>query len=104
MKQIKTIRGLVNEIARREGKKSKTEIGNIREIVAILSDLTNEYWDNNEYEYNIIGEVLYLNGEKRTKEGRATKEQEGLSSKEPSHPCKGTCPGWQQGFEEGSKQ
>lgn len=34
-----TFNDLVNEIAKKEGKKSPTEIGNIREIVRIMSEI-----------------------------------------------------------------
>lgn len=66
MRQIKTIRGLVNEIARREGKKSPTKIGNIREIVGIISDLSFEIAMDHDVDV-LIDTILVENGERRAK-------------------------------------
>jgi len=61
MKQIKTIKGLASAIAKREGKKSQARIGDIREILSILSDIIHEY------EGSDIITMLINNGEKRAK-------------------------------------
>lgn len=47
-------------IARLEGKKVETPIGNIREIMGIVSDLV--------YDYPEVVEVLYTNGARRKSE------------------------------------
>ena len=40
-----TIKKLASEIAKREGKKSQTQIGDIREILSILSDMINDEYE-----------------------------------------------------------
>ena len=59
MKQIKTIRGLASLIGKKEGKRSQARIGDIREILGILSDL---FWE----EY-ISSDILINNGERRAR-------------------------------------
>ena len=55
--KMKTIRELVNYVAKKEGKKSNVSVGDIREIVAIMSDL---------YLYDrSLGDLLISNGIKR---------------------------------------
>lgn len=39
IKRIRTIKGLASIIAKKEGKKSQVRIGDIREILSILSDM-----------------------------------------------------------------
>ena len=64
-KQIKTIRGLASELARREGKKSKARVGDIREILGHLSDLVAE--DMNDHGFGSIVDILDTNGFNRAK-------------------------------------
>lgn len=54
-----TIQTLATEIAKREGKKSEARIGDIREILAILSDVM---WDQ-----PLVYSLLSINGQKRAK-------------------------------------
>lgn len=54
-----TLKELYSKIARREAKKSQVKIGDIREIIAILSDLMMEHPD--------IHALLRKNGERRAK-------------------------------------
>lgn len=54
-----TIQDLASKVALTEGKKLQTEIGNVREVLAILSDLI--------YEDKEVYEILYKNGERRAK-------------------------------------
>lgn len=54
---MKTIKELASEIAKREGKKTQARIGEIREILGILSDMVfADEW---------TADVLYNNGKKR---------------------------------------
>lgn len=67
-----TIRKLASVIAKREGKKSQARIGDIREILSILSDMwyeevTKNEWRIDESAKECIDVVLYLNGKKRSK-------------------------------------
>lgn len=64
-KQTMTIKFICSEIAKREGKKIQTPIGDIREIVGIVSDLI--YAEDN------VFEKLWNNGEKRAKRNGAKK-------------------------------
>lgn len=61
MKQIKTIKGLASAIAKKEGKKSQARIGDVREILSILSDIVHEH------EGSDIITMLITNGQKRAK-------------------------------------
>ena len=56
-----TVKTLASQIAKLEGKKSQARIGEIREIISILSDLI---W-NEEGDYSEVVACLYINGEKR---------------------------------------
>ena len=56
---MKSIRDIVNEIVKLEGKKSEVSIGDIREIVSIISDMY--------VEHRSIGIIFYINGIKRKK-------------------------------------
>lgn len=58
-KSPKTIKELCSLIAKREGLKKQVAIGNIREIVGIVSDLV--------WECENIGGLLMVNGYKRAK-------------------------------------
>lgn len=64
MKQIKTIKALASAIAKTEGKKSQARIGDIREILSVLSDLLVEERSGMESK---IFTCLYINGLKRAK-------------------------------------
>lgn len=67
-----TIKELASYIAKLEGKKSQAQIGDIRELLGILSDL---YYrsskvimcvDSNDYEFTSeLGTILYRNGKRR---------------------------------------
>ena len=56
---MKTLTELYSAIAKREGKKSQVKIGDIREIIAILSDLM--------IKHPSIHALLTKNGERRAK-------------------------------------
>jgi hypothetical protein len=57
------IQDLAKEIALREGKKSQAHIGDIREILSIMSDMF-----YSEHEASVfLPPMFYLNGEKRAK-------------------------------------
>jgi hypothetical protein len=56
---MKSIRELVSEIAKREGKRSQAKIGEVREIVGCMSDLL--------YEMPGVYQLLAVNGVKRAK-------------------------------------
>jgi len=60
---MKSIKDLVREIARREGKKSQVGVGNIREVIGILSDM---YLDHS----FAMNAILYKNGQRRAKKGK----------------------------------
>lgn len=60
----KTMRGLASEIAKREGKKSQAKIGDIREILGILSDIL--YADYEQYSHD-TAIVIIESGKKRSK-------------------------------------
>lgn len=59
-----TINKLASKIAKLEGKKSQAHIGDIREILSILSDLIFADYDSTELE---VYDLLLLNGMKRSK-------------------------------------
>lgn len=63
MKQIKTIKGLVLEQCRREGKKKQIDIAQMKEATGVLSDI---YYEQIEQGYS-IDSILYINGQKRAK-------------------------------------
>jgi len=54
-----TIKDLASKVALTEGKKLQDQIGNVREILAIVSDLI--------YEDEEVYKVLYKNGQRRAK-------------------------------------
>lgn len=56
-----TIKSLASLIAKIEGKKSQARVGDVREILGILSDLV--YQDEIDY----FWELFYENGKKRSK-------------------------------------
>lgn len=60
MKQLKSIRELASDIAKREGKKSEARIGDVREILAILCDIIFEQPEN-------INNLLLMAGLARSK-------------------------------------
>lgn len=64
MKAPKTVRGLASAIAKREGKKSQARIGDIREIIGILSDMV---YVGDGYKGSLLT-MLFDNGERRYKE------------------------------------
>jgi hypothetical protein len=57
-----TIKDIVKEIASKEGKLKEVSVGNIREIVGIMSDMIFEDWGPNGVYIN-----LYKNGRQRAK-------------------------------------
>jgi len=61
---MKTIRALASEISKREGKKSQARIGEIREVLAILSDMV---YDLDAIERHSLECLLWENGRKRAK-------------------------------------
>ena len=65
-----TIRKLASIIAKKEGKKHQASIGDIREILGILSDIT---YDSYNYGYSKVFDVLYLNGYRRSKKKKSKK-------------------------------
>lgn len=65
---MKTIRALASELAKREGKKSQSRIGDIRELLGHLSDVVHEY------EGSDIITLLIDNGEKRAKKKAKVKK------------------------------
>ena len=58
------IKDLVQEIVKREGGKSNVKIGDVREIVGIVSDLIYESASRDFYDVN---DMLYTNGKRRAK-------------------------------------
>ena len=69
------IKQLASEIAKREGKKSQARIGEIREILSLISDLLYEELSSPDSPSGFT-ECLYLNGKRRarkTKTKRSTK-------------------------------
>lgn len=63
-----TINQLATKIAKLEGKKSQARIGDLREIIGILSDLVfQDYCDYLNGENSILVEMLIVNGQKRSK-------------------------------------
>lgn len=60
-----TIKEIVKYIADREGKKIEVSVGNIREILAILSDLLVD-----EDAVNMVFRTLVANGKRRAKKKR----------------------------------
>lgn len=61
-----TIRKLVSEIAKREGQKSNVTVGDIREILGILSDIVFEV--SREFDTNgELESMLWENGQRRAK-------------------------------------
>lgn len=59
---MKSVKEIASEIAKREGKKSSARVGDIREIVAILSDLSVE-------DSGVIA-IIVRNGQRRLKRGK----------------------------------
>jgi hypothetical protein len=66
---MKTIRGLASEVCKREGKKSQARIGDVREILGILSDIL--YAQDEPLE---TYQVLYKNGQVRSKKKSGKKQ------------------------------
>jgi hypothetical protein len=64
---MKTIRGLASALAKKEGKKSQARIGDIRELLGLLSDVIHEA-DGSD-----ILILLIDNGAKRAKKIKRTK-------------------------------
>jgi len=62
---MKSIKGLASQIAKREGKKSQARIGDIREILGIISDI---YWAS--MTPGDISQMFITNGEKRKKKSK----------------------------------
>lgn len=58
-----TIKTLATEIAKREGKKSQARIGEVREILGLLSDF---FYENS----TELSTVLYNNGFKRSRKAK----------------------------------
>jgi hypothetical protein len=66
-----TLKKLASLIAKREGKLKQVSIGNVREIIGIMSDLVYEY----ENDYPPLGHILYVNGFRRAKRAKAKKKK-----------------------------
>ena len=64
---MKTIRQIASQIANLEGKKSQARIGDIREILSILSDIIYQSATPLKIPSSSVCIALYLNGEKRAK-------------------------------------
>jgi hypothetical protein len=67
-----TLNKLASKIAKLEGKKSQARIGDIREILGILSDLWFEEVESSSYVLDLKAKdctdvMLYLNGKRRAK-------------------------------------
>lgn len=58
---MKTMKEIATKVAKLEGKKTQARIGEIREILSILSDIM---WED---EYHIVFDTLYKNGKRRAK-------------------------------------
>lgn len=68
MKKPKTMRGLASEIAKREGRKSQVRIGDIREILGILSDMMEEAAEDPQLPIDQWpSTILMVNGGRRAK-------------------------------------
>lgn len=63
-----TFNEIASKIANSEGKKVQTSMGNVREILSIISDLI--------YEDANVSTILYENGLRRSKEGLKGKSEE----------------------------
>lgn len=63
---MKTIRGLVNELVRREGLKKQVEIAQVREIVGHLSDVFNEQFIRTTDGLESLVDILVDNGARRS--------------------------------------
>ena len=57
-----TIKELVSHIADQEGKIKEVSVGNIREIIGIISDLFYQYESNGDRSLDLL---LYSNGKRR---------------------------------------
>jgi hypothetical protein len=64
---MKTIKELASAIAKKEGKKSQARIGDIREILSILSDML---FDEKNDRLDDLVTILYKNGRKRAKKSK----------------------------------
>lgn len=62
-----TIKQLTTELCKREGLKSQTAIGNVREIVGHLSDMVYHDWNQEAPMEWVTFDCLRDNGEKRAK-------------------------------------
>lgn len=60
---MKSINALAKELARLEGKKSQARIGDIKEILSILSDFI---YEENHIDDDSVYTLLWENGYKRT--------------------------------------
>lgn len=77
MKAPKTINGIASAVAKIEGKKSQARIGDIREILGILSDMVYTGMYGSFMEGSFYG-ILHRNGERRAKlVKRKTKKKKG---------------------------
>ncbi len=62
---MKTINALAKHIAKLEGKKSQARIGDIKEILSLLSDLV--FQDRYNFTNKHLYGVIFRNGERRAK-------------------------------------
>lgn len=61
-----TINSLVKELAKREGKKSQARIGEIRELISILSDMVYESLEKDGFGEPVqVFKCIFENGKKR---------------------------------------
>lgn len=68
-----TIKELVKYLATHEGRKHQASVGDIREIVGILSDLVWRDWHEYEFESKMLTSLM-RNGWKRAKRKSVRKE------------------------------
>ncbi len=59
-----TLRELASEIAKEEGKKHQAVVGDVREIISVISDIM--YKGGGDFTQNLARQ-LYKNGERRSK-------------------------------------
>lgn len=62
---MKTIRGLVNELVKREGLKKQVEVAQVREIIGHLSDVFNEQFIQTTDGLESLVDLLVDNGTRR---------------------------------------
>lgn len=79
-----TMRTLANAIAKHEGKRHQASIGDVREILAILSDLIYEDWAGDQYRMTFA--CLLKNGARRNRLGLHKLVKHAMRGIKPSRP------------------